>query len=75
MGGCYKLSGPCPHCPVSGSILVHGMVMHQTVMAHVPNTYRGLAPVDLSMIIPKTGLAVNIPKLAGGIDLKLVLPR
>ena len=60
---------------VTGSILVHGMVMHQTVMAHVPNTYRGLAPVDLSMIIPKTGLAVNIPKLAGGIDLKLVLPR
>ena len=54
---------------------MHGMVMHQTVMAHVPNTYRGLAPVDLSMIIPKTGLAVNIPKLAGGIDLKLVLPR
>ena len=60
---------------VTGSILVHGMVMHQTIMDHVPNTYTGLAPVDLSMIIPKTGLAVNIPKLAGGVDLKLVLPR
>lgn len=51
------------------------MVMNHTVMSHIPNTYTGLAPVDLSMIIPKTGLAVNIPKMAGGVDLKLVLPR
>jgi len=58
-----------------GSIIVHGMVMNHTVMSHIPNTYTGLAPVDLSMIIPKTGLAVNIPKMAGGVDLKLVLPR
>ena len=49
--------------------------MNHTVMSHIPNTYTGLAPVDLSMIIPKTGLAVNIPKMAGGVDLKLVLPR
>ena len=63
----------CKHS--SGSVLVHGMVMHQSVMSHIPNTYTGLAPVDLSMIIPKTGLAVNIPKMAGGVDLKLVLPR
>ena len=63
------------HFVFSGSIIVHGMVMNHTVMSHIPNTYTGLAPVDLSMIIPKTGLAVNIPKMAGGVDLKLVLPR
>lgn len=59
----------------TGSMIVHGLVMHQTIMSHVPNTYTGLAPVDMSMIIPKTGLAVNIPKIAGGVDIKLVLPR
>ena len=60
---------------MSGSMIVHGLVMHQTIMAYVPNTYTGLAPVDMSMIIPKTGLAVNIPRIAGGVDIKLVLPR
>merc|ERR1712013_563061 len=35
----------------------------------------GLAPVDMSMIMPKTGLAVNIPHMVGGVNLKLVLPQ
>jgi len=59
----------------TGSMIVHGLVMHQSIMSHVPNTYTGLAPVDMSMIIPKTGLAVNIPRIAGGVDIQLVLPR
>ena len=54
---------------------VHGILMNQTIMSYVPNTYTGLAPVDMGMIIPKTGLAVNIPNMFGGVDIQLVLPR
>ena len=56
-------------------MIVHGLIMHQTIMSHVPNTYEGLAPVDMGMIIPKTGLAVNIPNVFGGVNIQLVLPR
>jgi len=58
-----------------GTILVHTLVIHHSVVADVPNIYTGLAPVDMSMIMPKTGLAVNIPNMVGGFDLKLVLPQ
>jgi len=58
-----------------GTVLVHTMVINHSIVSDVPNTYTGLAPVDMSMIMPKTGLAVNIPKMAGGLNLKLVLPR
>ena len=60
---------------VLGSMLVHGVLMNQSIMSYVPNTYTGLAPVDMGMIIPKTGLAVNIPNMFGGVDIQLVLPR
>ena len=60
---------------VLGSMFVHGVLMNQTIMSYVPNTYTGLAPVDMGMIIPKTGLAVNIPNMFGGVDIQLVLPR
>ena len=42
----------------------------------IPNVYTGLAPVDMSMLMPKTGLAVNLPNaLGGGFNMKVVLPR
>jgi len=58
-----------------GTVLVHTLVIHHSIVSDVPNTYTGLAPVDMSMIMPKTGLAVNIPRMAGGFNLKLVLPQ
>ena len=58
-----------------GAALIHGLVIYQSVISYVPNTYTGLAPVDMNMIIPKTGLAVNIPKMLGGLDVRVVLPR
>eukprot|EP00092_Neocalanus_flemingeri_P029745 GFUD01032293.1.p1 GENE.GFUD01032293.1~~GFUD01032293.1.p1 ORF type:complete len:528 (-),score=150.93 GFUD01032293.1:133-1716(-) len=58
-----------------GTILVHTLVIHHSIVSDVPNTYTGLAPVDMSMIMPKTGLAVNIPNMAGGLNLRLVLPQ
>merc|ERR1711990_1039001 len=42
----------------------------------IPNVYTGLAPVDMSMLMPKTGLAVNLPNaLGGGFNMRVVLPR
>lgn len=58
-----------------GTILVHTLVIHHSLVSDVPNVYTGLAPVDMSMIMPKTGLAVNIPHMVGGLNLKLVLPQ
>ena len=38
--------------------------------------YTGLAPVDMSMLMPKTGLAGNLPNaLGGGFNMRVVLPR
>jgi len=58
-----------------GTVLVHTLVMHHAIVSDIPNVYTGLAPVDMSMIMPKTGLAVNIPHMVGGVNLKLVLPQ
>jgi len=59
-----------------GSISIICLVINHSLATDIPNTYTGLAPVDMSMIMPKTGLAVNIPNMAlGGLDLKLVLPK
>lgn len=58
-----------------GSLTLHGLVIHQTILAEVPNIYTGLAPVDMNMLMPKTGLAVNLPNLGGGFNVKLVLPQ
>merc|ERR1719318_2423216 len=58
-----------------GTILVHTLGIHHSIVSDVPNVYTGLAPVDMSMIMPKTGLAVNIPHMVGGVNLKLVLPQ
>jgi len=58
-----------------GTVCVHGMIMNHSIASDVPNVYTGLAPVDMSMIMPKTGLAVNIPQMVGGINLKVVLPK
>ena len=42
----------------------------------IPNVYTGLAPVDMSMLMPKTGLAVNLPNaLGGGFNMRVVLPK
>ena len=58
-----------------GTLMVHTLVIHHSIVSDVPNVYTGLAPVDMSMIMPKTGLAVNIPHMVGGVNLKLVLPQ
>ena len=50
----------------------------EVLLTHIqiPNVYTGLAPVDMSMLMPKTGLAVNLPNaLGGGFNMKVVLPR
>jgi len=59
-----------------GGFLLHGLVINQTIIGEIPNVYTGLAPVDMSMLMPKTGLAVNLPNaLGGGFNMKVVLPR
>lgn len=58
-----------------GAIVVHGMVIHQTIISHVPNTYMGLAPVDMNVAIPKTGIGLDVPRVIGGIKMFLKLPR
>jgi len=58
-----------------GSVALHCLIINQTIIAEVPNVYTGLAPVDLSMLMPKTGLAVSLPNMAGGLNVKLVLPQ
>jgi len=60
----------------AGSLALHCLIIHQTILAEVPNVYTGLAPVDMSMLMPKTGLAVNLPNtLGGGFNVRLVLPQ
>ena len=45
-------------------------------VSQIPNVYTGLAPVDMSMLMPKTGLAVNLPNaLGGGFNMRVVLPK
>lgn len=58
-----------------GTVLVHSLVIHHCIVSDVPNLYTGLAPVDMSMIMPKTGLAVQVPDVVGGINLKVILPQ
>jgi len=58
-----------------GSCLVLGLVINHCLGTQVPNIYTGLAGVDMSMIMPKTGLAVNIPHAMGGLDFRLTLPK
>lgn len=59
-----------------GGLALHCLVIHQTILAEIPNIYTGLAPVDMSMLMPKTGLAVNLPNaLGGGFNVRLVLPQ
>merc|ERR1712098_1013740 len=59
-----------------GSVLVLFLVTNHCLATDIPNIFTGLAPVDMSMIMPKTGLAVNMPNMAlGGLDFKLVLPK
>jgi len=56
-----------------GSCLVLGLVINHCLSTEVPNVYTGLAGVDMSMIMPKTGLAVNLPH--AGFDFRLILPK
>ena len=49
--------------------------MYQTVMSHIPNIYTMLIPVDMRILMPETGLGVNIPKVVGGVDAQVVLPK
>jgi len=59
-----------------GGFALHGLIIHQTIIREIPNVYTGLAPVDMSMLMPKTGLAVNLPNaLGGGFNMRVVLPR
>ena len=58
-----------------GTVVVHTLVIHHAIVSDIPNVYTGLAPVDMSMVMPKTDLAVNIPHMVGGLNLKLVLPQ
>jgi len=58
-----------------GSLLVHGPVIYQAIMSHVPNTFQGLAPVDMGMIIPETGLKLDLPNVYGGLSVGVNLPR
>ena len=58
-----------------GTMVVRTLVIYHAIVSDIPNVYTGLAPVDMSMIMPKTGLAVNIPHMVGGVNLKLVLPQ
>lgn len=59
-----------------GGLALHGLVIHQTILREIPNVYMGLAPVDMSMLMPKTGLAVHLPNaMGGGFNVKLVLPE